>query len=119
MVSESEEVWVKVIAVDVEAQKISLSMKYVDQASGKDMDPYQVDMYSLKLICRTKMAESRPEKTWLCSIIRCLSISSILCELIASCAARNLSPADFSCQVALTADKEKQEARGKRGGPGD
>ena len=36
--------WVKVIAVDVEAQKISLSMKYVDQASGKDMDPYQVDM---------------------------------------------------------------------------
>ncbi len=44
MVSEGEEVWVKVIAVDVEAQKISLSMKYVDQASGRDMDPYQVDV---------------------------------------------------------------------------
>ncbi len=48
VVSEGEEVWVKVIAVDVEAQKISLSMKYVDQASGKDMDPYQVDVWSVK-----------------------------------------------------------------------
>ena len=48
VVSESQEVWVKVIAVDVEAQKISLSMKYVDQASGKDMDPYQVGFYCVK-----------------------------------------------------------------------
>ncbi len=42
VVSEGDDVWVKVIAVDVEAQKISLSMKYVDQESGKDLDPFQV-----------------------------------------------------------------------------
>ena len=42
VVSEGEKVWVKVVAVDVEAQKISLSMKYVDQESGKDLDPFQV-----------------------------------------------------------------------------
>lgn len=42
VVSDNQEVWVKVIAVDVEAQKISLSMKYVDQETGRDLDPFQV-----------------------------------------------------------------------------
>jgi hypothetical protein len=37
-----QEVWVKVLSVDVEAQKVGMSMKYVDQATGEDKDMLQV-----------------------------------------------------------------------------
>ena len=37
-----QQVWVKVVAVDVEQQKIGLSMKYADQESGTDLDPMHV-----------------------------------------------------------------------------
>jgi polyribonucleotide nucleotidyltransferase len=42
VVKMDQTVWVKVIEIDVDKQKISLSMKYVDQSSGEDLDPVQV-----------------------------------------------------------------------------
>jgi len=43
-VEEHQEVYVKVLSVDVEAEKVGLSMKHVDQQSGEDLDPFQVKM---------------------------------------------------------------------------
>jgi predicted RNA-binding protein with RPS1 domain len=37
-VSQGQSVWVKVVSIDNEAGKIALSMKYVDQHNGKDLD---------------------------------------------------------------------------------
>lgn len=42
IVAVADSVWVKVIDIDVEKQKISLSMKYVDQQTGQDLDAFQV-----------------------------------------------------------------------------
>lgn len=39
VVDMGDEVWVKVCEVEPEAGKMSLSMKYVSQASGRDLDP--------------------------------------------------------------------------------
>ena len=43
MVDIGDEVFVKVCDVDPEAGKMSLSMKYVSQASGRDLDPEQAE----------------------------------------------------------------------------
>jgi len=39
IVDKDEKVWVKVIEVSPDGQKISLSMKYVSQGDGRDLDP--------------------------------------------------------------------------------
>jgi len=43
VVDMGDDVWVKVCDVDPEACKIWLSMKYVSQASGRDLDPEQAE----------------------------------------------------------------------------
>jgi predicted RNA-binding protein with RPS1 domain len=41
VVAQGDEVWVKIVAIQPESNKLSLSMKYVNQSTGIDLDPDQ------------------------------------------------------------------------------
>ena len=56
MYSKGEEVWVKVIGDD--DGKISLSLKYVNQTTGEDMDPNNSALFSSDIYVKVHMFNS-------------------------------------------------------------
>ncbi len=54
-----QSIWVKVMDVDVEQQRIGLSMKFVDQESGKDSDPFQMKSDAEKIKVRPRNTRKR------------------------------------------------------------